>query len=84
MIAMDWTPIIVAAITAAGAFAGVYTANRKTAAVLDIRLTNLEKTVSKHNQIVERTYKLEEDTALQDAELKRINKRLEIVEQERR
>lgn len=81
---MDWTPIIVAAITAAGAFAGVYTANRKTSAVLDIRLTNLEKTVSKHNQIVERTYKLEEDTALQDAELKRINKRLEIVEAERR
>lgn len=81
---MDWTPIIVAAITAAGAFAGVYAANRKSAAIIDFRLTNLEKTVSKHNQIVERTYKLEENTALQDAEIKRINKRLEIVEQEGR
>lgn len=81
---MDWTPIIVAAITAAGAFAGVYTANRKTAAIMEYRLEQLEKKVNLHNQVVERTYKLEEDTALQDAEIKRLNKRLEIVEQERR
>lgn len=81
---MDWTPIIVAAITAAASFAGVYFSNRKSAGLIEYRLTQLERTVSKHNQVVERTYKLEEDTALQDAELKRINKRLEIVEQERR
>ena len=81
---MDWTPIIVAAITAAASFAGVYFSNRKATSLIDYRLTQLEKTVGKHNQIIERTYKLEEDTALQDAELKRINKRLEIVEQERR
>lgn len=81
---MDWTPIIVAAITAAGAFAGVYYSNRKSAALIEYRISELEKKVSKHNSVVERTYKLEESTALQDAELKRINKRLEIVEQEER
>lgn len=81
---MDWTSIIVAGFSLIGAFAGVYAANRKSSAIMDMRLTSLEKAVSKHNQIVERTYKLEESTALQEAELHRLNKRLEIVEQERR
>lgn len=81
---MDWTSIIVAAITAAGAFAGVYAANRKSSAIMEYRIEQLEKKVNLHNQVVERTYRLEESTALQDAELKRINKRLEIIEQEER
>lgn len=81
---MDWTSIIVAVITALGAFAGVYAANRKSSALIEYRLTQLEKTVSKHNEVVTRTYHLEEQTALQEAELKRLNKRLEIVEEERR
>lgn len=81
---MDWTSIIVAVVTAIGAFAGVYSANRKSSALIEYRLSELEKKVSKHNEVVSRTYKLEESTALQEAELKRINKRLEIVEQERR
>lgn len=81
---MEWGPIIAAAITAAGAFAGVYYSNRKTSAVVIYRLDDLEKKVDKHNQVIERTYHLEEQNALQEAELKRLNKRLEIVEQERR
>lgn len=81
---MDWTTIIAAAVTAIGAFCGVYAANRKSSAIMEYRLEQLEKKVNLHNQVVERTYRLEENTALQEAELKRINKRLEIVETERR
>lgn len=81
---MDWTAIIVAAITAAGAFAGVYYSNRKAAGLIEYRLGRLEHKVDQHNQVIERTYRLEESTALQDAELKRINKRLDIIEQEER
>lgn len=81
---MDWTPIIVAAITAAGAFVGVYAANRKSSAITEYRLTRLEKKMDLHNQVIERTYKLEESTALQEAELKRLNRRMEIVEERNR
>lgn len=81
---MDWTSIIVAVITAVGAGIGVYFSNRKSSAIMEYRIEQLEKKVGKHNEVVERTYRLEESTALQEAELKRLNKRIEIVEQERR
>lgn len=81
---MDWTSIIVAVITAISAGVGVYFSNRKSASLIEYRIGKLEEKVSKHNSVIERTYRLEESTALQDAELKRINKRLEIIEQEER
>lgn len=62
------------------ALLGVYAANRKSAALMEYRMTELEKKVDKHNNLVERQYKLEERTELQEAELKRHNKRLDILE----
>lgn len=50
-------------------------------AIVTERISTLQQKVERHNSVIERTYKLEEATALQDAELKRINKRLEKVEQ---
>ena len=55
-------------------------ANDKTVALIEYRLQELAETVKKHNGVIERTYKLEEATAVQEAELKRLNKRVEIVE----
>ena len=56
----------------------------KTQAVFEAHVTEqiqaLTKQVEKHNTIIERTYKLEESSALHEAELKRLNKRLELVE----
>lgn len=72
--------IIVALITAAGALLGTYFANRKTAALMEYRLEQLEKKVDKHNQVIERTYKLEEKTELQEAEIERHKERLRILE----
>ena len=72
--------IIVALITGAFALLGTYLANRKAASLIEYRLSELEKKVDKHNNVIERTYKLEERTELQEAELARHGKRLEKLE----
>ena len=72
--------IIVAVITGAFALLGTYLANRKSASLIEYRLSELEKKVDKHNNLVERTYHLEERTELQEAEIKRHNERLKILE----
>lgn len=44
------------------------------------RLAELEKKVDKHNNLVERTYHLEEKAALTDEKIKGVNRRLEDIE----
>ncbi len=44
--------------------------NRKNQALIEYRLTQLEEKVNKHNQIVERTYRLEERFELLDDRIK--------------
>ena len=56
---MQWGTIAAALITAAGALLGTYLSNRKSMALMEYRLKELEKKVDKHNQVVERTFKLE-------------------------
>ena len=46
-------------ITAGFAFLGVYSSNRKQAALVAYRLEKLEEKVGKHNNLVERMYRLE-------------------------
>ena len=72
--------IIVALITGGLALLGTYLANRKAAAIMEYRLEQLENKVNLHNQVVERTYHLEEDVALIKAEDTRQNKRLDHLE----
>lgn len=73
-----------AVVTGVLSLIGVYISNRKSASLMEYRLEQLEKKVDLHNSVIERTYKLEEQTALLDAEDKRINKRLEILEDDRK
>lgn len=54
--------------------------NDKTIALIQMKIDNLAAKVEAHNQLIARTYRLEESTALQDAELKRLNERIKIVE----
>ena len=56
---MNWETILAAAITAGFAFLGVYMSNRKQAALVAYRLEKLEAKVDKHNNVVERMYRLE-------------------------
>ena len=57
---MEWIAFAASAVTALLSFLGVYISNRKSAAVMEWRLKELEKKVDKHNQVIERTYKLEQ------------------------
>lgn len=43
-----------------GTLAGAYLANRKSSALIAYRLDKLEEKVDKHNSVIERTFKLEE------------------------
>lgn len=73
--------VIVAVITGGLSLAGVYIANRKSAALMEYRLEQLEKKVDKHNNLVERMYAVEERTQLQEAELNRHKERLRVLEE---
>lgn len=73
--------IIVAVITGGLSLLGVYIANRKSAALMEYRLEQLEKKQDKHNNLIERMYAVEEKTELQEAEIARHKERLRILEE---
>lgn len=72
--------IIVALISLAGTLAGSYWSNQKGQALIAYRLEQLEEKVNKHNNLVERMYKLEELTAVQDEQIKTANHRIADLE----
>ena len=69
---MNVETVLAAAITAGFAFLGVYISNRKQAALVAYRLEKLEEKVDKHNNVVERMYRLEEQVKCLQQELKSI------------
>ena len=74
--------IIVAVLGLVGTLAGSYLANRKSTALIAYRLEQLEQKVSKHNNLVERTYKLEEHLAVVDESIKVANHRIADLERD--
>lgn len=54
--------------------------NNSTRSLIEYRLKKLEEKVDKHNNVVERTYKLEELTALQEEKIKVANHRIDDLE----
>ena len=73
--------LIVAALALIGSMSGTYFANRKSSALIAYRLEELEKKVSKHNGVIERTYKLEQDFAVIDEKVKVANNRIKDLEE---
>ena len=73
--------IIVAALsligTLVGSLSGILAANKLT----NYRIEMLEKKVEKHNQVIERVYKLEQSEAVENEEIKVINHRIADLEQ---
>ena len=74
--------IIVALITGGLALLGTYLSNRKSAALIAYRLSELEKKVEKHNNVIERTYKLEEESAVHTEQIKVANHRIDDLEKQ--
>ena len=76
--------ILVALITGGLALLGTFLSNRKSAALIAYRLEQLEDKVNKHNNVIERTYRLEERTELQEEKIKVANHRIEDLERRAR
>lgn len=72
--------IIVAILSLIGTLGGAYLAGRKTTALVIYRLTELEKKVDKHNNVVERMYEVEKKLALIKDHQKDILDRLDNLE----
>ncbi len=75
--------IVIAILGFAGALAGAYFSNRKAQALMEYRLAELEKKVDKHNNLVERTYKLEEQSAILEEKIKVANHRIDDLEEKK-
>ena len=60
----------------AGAFGGILVSSKLT----QYRLDQLERKVEVHNQVIDRVYKLEERTELQEEKIKVANHRIEDLE----
>lgn len=59
-----WVEVLIAVLAFAGSVAGSYFAHRKTTALIEYRLEQLEKKVDLHNSVIERVYNLEKTTAV--------------------
>lgn len=74
------TEIIVAVLsligTAVGSLAGILTANK----LMMYRIEQLEKKVEKHNNLIERTFKIEEGVAILDEKIRVANHRIDDLE----
>lgn len=77
---MNLDTIIVAVIAMIGTVSGSYFSNRKSQALIAYRLEQLENKVQAHNNLVERTYKLEEQSAVFDEKIRVANHRIEDLE----
>ena len=80
------TETIIAALISAGAATLVCLVNnisqqRKTEALLTYKLDELTKRVDKHNGLVERTYRLEEQASVFDEKMKVANHRISDLEE---
>ena len=77
-------PIITAIISGGSAAAAAIVVaaiqHKKTVALLDYRLTQLEEKVDKHNRLVERTFELEKASALIQNDIKVANHRIDDLE----
>lgn len=77
-------PIITAVISGgSAAIAAIIVAaiqHKKTVALLEFRLLELEKKVDKHNNIIERTYELEKQSAVIQNDIKAANHRIDDLE----
>lgn len=72
-------PIITAVITGACALIGTYFSNRKSTALVQYRLDQVEKKLEIHNNLIERTYKLEERTELQEEKIREVNNKVDEI-----
>lgn len=75
------TDVVIVAIlsllgTVMGSFGGILTANK----LINYRIQQLEQKVEKHNSVIERVYRLEQQDAVENEEIRVINHRIDDLE----
>ena len=80
---MDWiATIIVGVLALCGTLGGAYIANRKSTALIAYRIEQLERKVDLHNQVIDRTYKLEAKTKVLEERDAEQDRRISALEHE--
>lgn len=75
------TEIIVALITLVGTIVGTFSGIVVSSKLVNYRIGQLEKKVDKHNQVIDRVYKLEQIDAVHEEEIKVANHRISDLEE---
>lgn len=73
--------IISACISAGVALIVCIIQQNRTLALLDYKISQLQKHVDKHNNLIERTYKLEQESAIHEEQIKVANHRIDDLEE---
>lgn len=74
--------IIVGVLTLVGVIITVVWGNKKNADVIEFRIGQLEAKVTKHNNLIERTYAIEKRLDVDEEKIKVANHRIEDLESE--
>lgn len=72
--------VIVALISLIGTIIGTFGGIIASSKLVNYRIEQLEKKVEKHNNLVERTYRLEEDEKVMEEKIKVVNHRIDDLE----
>lgn len=72
--------LVTGAVTLAVCLVNNFLQQSKTRALLEYKLNELTQRVNKHNDLVERTYRLEEQFSVADEKLKELTRRLDKLE----
>lgn len=75
------TEIIIGFLSLIGTLSGSYFGVRASNNLIAYRLEELEKKVNKHNNVIERTYKLEERMSVNENNFKVANNRIKDLEE---
>ena len=71
---------LISLISIFGSFLATFAGIMVNSKLVNFRIEQLEKKVDKHNQVVERVYKLEQRDAVEEEEIKVINHRINDLE----
>ncbi|MBP3885555.1 MAG: hypothetical protein J6D54_11565 [Olsenella sp.] len=68
--------VLVAIVTGVVTLVGVILSNSKSQAVMAVKLDSLAAKVEKHNQVLERTYRLEQDMAVAKNDIEALQRKV--------
>lgn len=71
---MDWSTVLTALIGGGVTLLGAIVSSNRAQAVMEVKLDALKEQVEKHNQVMERTYRLENDVTKLDVRLSAVER----------